>query len=321
MGPLAWHQSASRLALWLCACCVVGPGAAAAEPVGLAFRDAGQGWFEFHTGLLSGRLKYDGKFQGLYPLVDAAGGETLTNPPGLFSLYRVFSTNHRYGDAARDWPVTARLRGDGAVEVRWDPAAEHPLAITGVYQWVAPDTLDLRLAVTPQIAMPKFELFVSNYFTTGFEAFVYRRMAADGPPRLVSIDRGPQSPPGAYVMFPRDAACRELIRDGRWTFKPSPVDWALEDGLAAPLILRRDPRLKLAAALMARPDDCFAVSCPWNPTDPQQRIYRSSYLSLFGRDVAAGETVHAACRLVLARDLSDEQVVERYRAYLAEPRK
>ena len=41
-----------------------------ADPPNLAFRAAGEGLYEFDTGALHGRLKMDGKYQGIYPLVD-----------------------------------------------------------------------------------------------------------------------------------------------------------------------------------------------------------------------------------------------------------
>ena len=69
-----------------------------AEPVSLAFRPAGKGLFDFDTGPLRGRLKVDGKYQGLYPLVDAVTGGELVHAPGVFSFYRVFEENHRYGN-------------------------------------------------------------------------------------------------------------------------------------------------------------------------------------------------------------------------------
>ena len=42
------------------------------------------------------------------------------------------------------------------------------------------------------------------------------------------------------------------------------------------------------------------------------------YLSFFGRDVKAGQTARAHCRLVVGQNLSDEQIVERYEQYLKE---
>jgi hypothetical protein len=70
--------------------------------------------------------------------------------------------------------------------------------------------------------------------------------------------------------------------------------------------------------MMSRPGDCFAVSSPWNPASPKAGGYRSLYLSLFGRDLKAGQAAEARCRLIIRRDLSDEQAVRRYEAYLKE---
>lgn len=291
-----------------------------AEPPRLAFTSAGPGLYEFNTGELKGRLKFDGKYQGLYPLIDVASGAELVHAPGVFSPYRVFTTGRRYGDAARDWPTTTRLSNDGAVEVHWPSAEGHPLEMTAIYRWTASDALDFDVSVKPQMPMPKFELFLSSYFAKGFLASVY----AAGPDSsgekgaLVPVDRNPQSG-GGYVMFPLDEAAIALVRDGRWRIPPSPVDWAIERRLAGALAIRRDKGLGLTAALMVSPEACFAVSCPWNPDGPDASGYRSLYFSLFGQDLRGGQTVHARCRLVLARELPDNAVITRYQEFLKKP--
>jgi hypothetical protein len=43
------------------------------------------------------------------------------------------------------------------------------------------------------------------------------------------------------------------------------------------------------------------------------------YLSLFGRDLAAGETTRASCRLILSRHLSTEDAIRHYGKYAQEP--
>ncbi len=291
----------------------------AQEPGHTEFRAAGEGLFTFDTGSLRGRLRLDGKFQGIYPIVDPATESDLTRPPGVFSPYRVFSTGRRYGDAARDWPAASRLREDGAVVVRWPSAKGHPVAITGVYRLAGPETIDLEIAVVPAQDMPGFELFVSSYFAEEFRAAVYLEPNTDpkAKPRFVPVDRTPEAR-GGYVMFPRDEKAVKMIRDGRWKVPPSPVDWDVEKRLAAPLILRRDAKGGITAVLMARPEDCFAVSSPWNPAAPEAGGYRSLYLSLFGRDLAAGEKARARCRMVIGRGLTDEKAVALYEAYSAE---
>lgn len=290
-----------------------------ADPPRTAFRSSADtpAVFEFDTGPLRGRLKLDGHFQGLYPLVEAASKSDLTMPPGLFSPYRVFTTGKRFGNAARDWPTTPKLREDGSVEAIWAASKEHPLALGALYRWTTPDTLDLELTVTPEADMPGFELFMSSYFTKGFRAAVYLKPeeATGGTPRFAPVDYKPGLP-GGYVMFPRDAKAIAMIQDGRWKIPPSPVDWAVVKWLAAPLVLRRDAATGITAVMMTPPGDCFAVSSPWNPATPEGGGYRSLYLSLFGQDLKAGEPAKARCRLIIGREISDEKAVELYDAYV-----
>ena len=282
----------------------------------LTFKPADDGYYDFDTGLLKGQLKLDGKYQGLYPLIDVKTGTELVHPPGVFSFYRVLTTNRRYGKSVRDWPTQTKLLSDGAVEVRWPPADEHPLEIIAIYRWTAPDTLDLETTVKPQHDMPDFELFMSSYLGKGFLASVYLRPEGQEQPEFVPVDRTPDSR-GGYVMFPRDQKSLDMIRDGRWTFPPSPVDWDARRWLAAPLVIRRDAKLGLSAAMMCPPDDCFAVASPWNPATLEAGGYRSLYLSLFGEDLKAGQTAKARCRLIISRNLPDDEVIRRYKQYVA----
>ncbi len=288
----------------------------------LAFKPAGKGLYQFDTGTLRGRLKVDGKYQGVYPLVDSATGTNLVHPPGVFSLYRVFSGKVRFGNAARDWPTEPRLLPDGAVQVRWPAAEDHPVEIVAVYRWTDAEVLDLELAVTPRRHMPKFELFLSSYFGKGFRGAVYLKPegGSQEQPRFVPIDKTPGAA-GRYVMFPRDDRAVEWIEDGRWQAGANPVDWDIERAFAAPLALRRDAALGITCALMSRRADCFAVASPWNPATPTAGGYRSLYLSLFGYDVKADQTARACCRLVIARGLSDQQVLGRYEAFVAQQAK
>ncbi|NUQ63631.1 MAG: hypothetical protein HUU20_14235 [Pirellulales bacterium] len=289
-----------------------------AEEPDLGFKPAGPGLYGFDTGLFKGTLKLDGKYQGLYPLIDAKTGADLTHPPGVFSFYRVFTTNTRYGNAARDWPTVTRLLADGAVAVDWPAAEEHPLELHAVYRWSAADTLDLEITAVPQRDMPDFELFMSSYFTKSFRASVYLGPEEDPGkgPRFVPADRSADST-GGYVMFPRDEQSLAMVLDGRWKIPPSPVDWAEGRRLFSPLAMRRDVGADITAVMMAPPQDCFAVSCPWNPATADAGGYRSLYLSLFGRDLEANRDARACCRLVIGRAITDQRAVELYEAYVS----
>src|ERR1017187_8906776 len=104
----------------------------------LAFSASGTNEFTFDTGVLKGKLRADGKSRGLTSVVHLPTGATLDSSMGLFSHYRVFSANKRFGTAAWDWPSEAKLRRDGSVEVRWPSAEDRPFELHAVYRWAAP---------------------------------------------------------------------------------------------------------------------------------------------------------------------------------------
>jgi hypothetical protein len=299
----------------------LGVATATAGAAELAFKPAEPGFFAFDTGVVRGKLRLDGRSQGVASLVHVATGKEITyggEHPGIFSPYRVFSTDTRYGHAARDWPAESKLLEDGAVSARWPAADDHPVEITGVYRWSAPDTLDLELTVRPRIAMPRFELFLSSYFSAGFDASVYVKpnRFAQGEPRFLRADVN-DLVDGTYLMFPRDREAALMIFDRRWERPPNPVQWSVTCHLAAPLAVRKDDASGLAAVMMAPAEDCFAVATPYNKTPPDGVAgHKSLYLSLFGRDLGAGQTARARCRLVVGRELSDRQIIERYFAYV-----
>jgi hypothetical protein len=113
-----------------------------------------------------------------------------------------------------------------------------------------------------------------------------------------------------WQMFPRDEEAIRIAADGRWKRPPYPVAWKIMPRLAAPLAIRRDAARGLTAVLMSPAEDCFAISMPFGE-DP----HRAVYLSLFGRDLPAGQTASARARLVVAHDLSDQQAIDLYRSY------
>jgi len=279
--------------------------AAGAPDARLAFTAAGKE-YTFNTGALRGTLREGGKSKGLLPVL--YGDVGIAGSLGIMSPYRLLTADARFGTAAWDWPSQAQALPDGAVEVRWSPDADHPLEMTAVYRWSSPDVLDFTATVKTQQALRKFELFVASYFD-GFPAslvYVQENPAAGGKPAFLEAVKAA----AVWQAFPRDDEAPKIITDGRWKFPPNPVEWKIMPRLAAPLAVRRDARSGLAAVLMAPPEDCFAVLTPFG-----EEGHRSLYLSLFGRDLKAGEAVSARARLVIGRDISDEQAIALYRAY------
>lgn len=296
---------------------------AAAAPPDLAFKPAGPGHYGFDTGAVRGKIRVSGGSQGIVELVDVPSGVEVAHGgtlPGIFSYYRVFSTDTRYGDAARDWPTKTKLLPDGSLEVFWPPAEKHPLEMTAIFRWRRPDTLDVETIAKPQKDMPGFEVFLSSYFSPGFRALVYVRpnMFTPGKPGFLPADVNPLVD-GTYLMFPRDRRGAQMIFDRRWEFPPNPVQWSVTRHLAAPMAMRKDEKSGVAAILMSPPEDCFAIATPYNRTPPDGVAgHQSLYLSLFGRDVQSGQTARAHARLVVGRSISDAEVVKLYSDYLAE---
>ena len=70
---------------------------------------------------------------------------------------------------------------------------------------------------------------------------------------------------------------------------------------------------------MSPPEDCFAVSMPYNKTPPDGVAgHGSLYLSPFGRDLKAGESRSVRSRLVVAKNPTDAWIIDRYDRYRKE---
>lgn len=260
--------------------------------------------FRFDTGALRGTLRAKGRSAGLGPVFDCRTGTNLTSSMGLFSHYRLLDRENRYGTGAWDWASAATLLPDGAVEARWTADAAHPFDLAAVYRWASSNALDVTTRVTARKDLRRFESFLASYFAGFADARVY---AQGSPAAFVPADQTS----GVWQMFPRDAAAVDWIRDGRWTRPPNPVEWAIRPCFAGALGIRRDAASGWTALVMARPSDCFAVATPHSAEG-----HRSLYLSLFGRDLKAGESISAPARLVLARDLSESAAIALYEEWI-----
>lgn len=271
--------------------------------------------FTFDTGVVRGKLRPLGKSLGLAAVVHVPSGVLLDRGEkgyGLFSHYRVFTTGQRYGHGAWDWPSTARRREDGAVEVRWAAETNQPFEMRAVYRWAAADALDLETSVTARRDLPKFESFLASYFAEPFTNVLVQvndPKGKTGGPLFMAAEKTF----GVWQMFPRDAAAVGIVQDGRWALEPNPVQWVTMPTLARPIAVRRDPVSGVAAAVLARSEDCFAVLTPF-----QTEGHYSLYLSLFGRDVKAGETASARTRLVILAPFSESRVLEKWNSFSAE---
>ena len=185
-----------------------------------------------------------------------------------------------------------------------------PFVLRGLYRWISPAAVDLEIEVTPTQDLHAFEVFVSSYFDAAFTnaaAYVAENPQAAGKPGLMSA----QKELGYWLMFPRDSAAVKLIQDGRWELPPNPVQWAILPTLGHPLAMRRVPESRVTTLLMTRPQDGFAIAMPF-----ETEGHFSVYLSLFGRDIAAGKTARAIVRLQLLAAPADDAILAAYRDFV-----
>lgn len=229
---------------------------------------------------------------------------------GLCSYYRVFTSNHRYGTGAWDWPFESKLLENGAVQVQWPAAVDRPFVMSAIYRWLDPVTLEVTTTVAAKQDLPGFEVFLASYFQPGFSnalVCVKNEAGSGGPWGF----REATEARGAWQMTPRDESVIPMIQDGRWKIEPNPVDWTIQPALGLPLAIRRSKTAPLTAVLMAPANDCFAIAMP-----QQKESHYSVYLSLFGRKITAGETAQAKALLVVLQGVFDQSLIDLYRKRL-----
>jgi hypothetical protein len=303
--------------------CTLGAAAGPADKpaMGLAdklrFTSTAEGQYAFDTGILRGELRQADKTLGLSSVVHIPSGTRLDGAYGIFSYYRVFTTNKRYGHAAWEWPCASKLLPDGTVQIFWPPEQDRPIEMSATYRLSSPDTIDLETTIKAQQDLPQFEVFLASYFRETFAVpcvYVGENPEAESKPALRMAGKPgfmtAKKSFGDWQMFPRDKQVLPIIRDGRWQQEPNPVQWVIMPVMGAPVGIRRGTAADLTAILMAPPEDCFAISTPY-----ESEGHYSLYMSLFGRDIKAGQKAKARSRLVIAAGASNEQVLDLYKEY------
>lgn len=276
----------------------------------LVFTQSKDDGYEFDTGIIRGRLRGAGKDLGLTSTVHLPTDTKLSGEYGILSYYRVFTTNKRYGHAAWEWPSTSKLLPDGAVQVTWPRANDRPFEMVAVYRFRDDSTLDVETIVKADEDLSKFEVFLASYFNESFplpKVYVAASPETDRKPAFVTAKKSF----GNWQMFPRNEVVLPIIHDGRWQKEPNPVDWKIMPPLAKPIAIRQGLKDAPTAILMAPPDDCFAISTPY-----EGEGHYSMYFSLFGRDIEAGQTATAHLRLVVTSAATEKAIPDLYQKYM-----
>lgn len=312
VGVVVMTFGAAMLLIGLDASCAVGETVKQEKSGSLVFTRAADGGYAFDTGVLRGRLEPGKRTLGLSSVVHVPSGTKLDGSHGILSYYRVFTTNKRYGHAAWDWPCDSKVLPGGELQVYWPGEEDHPFEIFATYRWVDESTLDLETVVKAEEDLKDFEVFLASYLDKAFgvpSAYVNRDAEAVGMRGFLKAKKSF----GPWQMFPRDADVMSMIQDGRWTKEPNPVAWTIMPPLEGAVCMRRGVGHDLSVVLMSPPEDCFAISMPY-----EGEGHNSLYMSLFGRDVKAGQKAKARCRLVTGSKVTNRQIVGMYERYVKE---
>jgi hypothetical protein len=211
-----------------------------------------------------------------------------------------------------------------AVEVTWPATEQHLGEIVARYEVRGPSAVEVTVGVRLDWAYPGYELFLSSYFDKVLRPHVYVKALRPGAAPDVIVPTVNDAFRGAVLVFPRDANAAQRCVDGRWERKEGAVPFVQMVPVrryAHPLSFMLDPDAKLAAVMMSRPADCYALSSRYFAENDADRptSYSAFDHSLFGQDVAAGDQRIARVRLALTPlDAGMSQPLELYEAFLAE---
>lgn len=253
---------------------------------------------EFETENFKGRIG-DGRFIGVNQLTHKPtgikiSGDGIANRHGLLSLYRVFTRNHRYGDAAYDWPEREISVADGALVMRWPATESRPFELRAHYSFPKADEVKLQVTVVARAELVDFEVQIASYLDTTFpkaEVLGANKAWVSSPTQL-----------GTWHAFPRDEKSSAIINDGRWRQGGAPVTFAIREPYAAPISVRRHVDGKHAVVFRSSPEDSFAL---YTACDGDAHF--SNYHALFGRTVPAGSTATASVTLSIG-EWTNEQI-------------
>ena len=259
--------------------------------------------WEFETEELEGTLQPEGQRHGIKTLVHRPTGIDIVHPDyDVLNLFLLFTTNRSMGTArALEREVEG---GEDRVTVRWPATDEHNAELTAIYQLVEPNMIDLTVTVKSNWPYPSYEVFLSDYFPPEFQPWVYLQACpyVDPPdqPQWVAPQVNDVFA-GTGLVWPRDFNCSRKSVDGRWTGIWALYQWNPQRLYELPIMMQVHPDGKLAAVMMSRPEDCYAVVTGYNSENMEDPFKSQNplYFSLFGGDLAIGDERTARVRLAV----------------------
>lgn len=223
---------------------------------------------------------------------------------GMLNLYRVYSATESFG-ALRDEDADIEQSPDGAT-LTWPANDERPVTISATWKISGPAQIDLKIVADPQRDIENFEILLANYVALDLFKGIY--LEKEGLP--VFSETAVQG--GNYGFYPLNEEARKpLANSGRVHSSWKWPSFIPEDDAALPLVVAGNDSYEIL--LMSDPQSTRAICVTPNgedgaPPETWTNIeqHSSMYLSLFSRDVRAGEPLTAHARLVLHEKPSEK---------------
>jgi hypothetical protein len=183
-----------------------------------------------------------------------------------------------------------------------------------------PNIIDMDLSVETLANYPGFEILLSSYQAEGFVsgAYVAKKEFEPSEPEQIRIIDQPMIH-GVWPFFPRDEAGANLLTDGR--HQKGRWFWRMAIGRRYGLPMAFFSKGDVDVLLMGRPEDVYAVGATYGGDAKTDNLaaHRSLYLSLFGEDMAAGESRRTQMRMVIDELGSDPaKHIALYESFLKE---
>jgi hypothetical protein len=213
---------------------------------------------------------------------------------------------------------------DETIEVHWPATDDHKAEITARYEIVEPNIIDLSITVHSNWPYPGYEVFLSNYFNESLNPHVY----VQGSPFDDPSDKARWIAPkvndvfvGTGLVFPRDQHAARRSVDGRWDRIWGLYQWNPQRYFDFPIIMSADVEQGVAAVLMSRPEDCFAVISGYESDNDDDPFADQNplYMSLFGDDFRVGDERTVEVRFAVTEiDETMSQPLGLYESFLVE---
>lgn len=239
-------------------------------------------------------------------------------------LYRVLTRNH-WLSQCRDVPHAGVLEDDELV-IRWPQEALGPGLIGEArYRVAADSSIDLTVSLENTGRWHRdLELYTSNYFDHSLAPGLYTVPPFADPASVsnaavLTAPSDSAATRSCYHVWPRDILGAQRFTDGRWEYGThSPVPWAIGRWFAYPLGFYATADRRTLVAVMAQPDDCFALCTSYYSEDPHDAVahHNSLYHSLVGSDAGPGWRKTLRQRLVVTAWAEDEAPLRAFRDFV-----